>query len=264
MRRAWSRAFRVGMQPAIQPFWRIPAPLGKILVHFANPQRLGSNPMKPIQLLPLFAAFVFVTGLQAQHPDQPRAEAEQLFEKAKHAKAEGRNEEADELTRRAKGLQSEPKEGNPSKPGIDKLGMAKHEIEELHRAGKHEQAEQMERRLAETMRGKHEQRTKGGGGSPDRLAHVGQAIEHLRAAGLGEEAGHLEQVAHRMQEEMAHRGHESAGGKPGAEPMREMQEHMQQLSGQLQKMARGIEELRGEVKDLHAQPAKKKGSEKTE
>lgn len=230
-------------------------------------KRPDSRPiMKPIPFLPLFAAFALATGLHAQKTEQPRAEVEKLFEKAKHAKDAGRNEEADELIRRAKGLEAEQKEGKPVKPVTDKLGMAKHEIEELHRAGKHEQAEQMERKLAETMHGKHEQGPKGGGASPERLAHVGQAIEHLRVAGLGEEAGHLEQIAHHMMEEMAQRGHDFAGGKPGADPMqgamREMQEHMQQLSGQLQKMAHGIEELREQVKDLRAQPAKKK--EKTE
>ena len=222
--------------------------------------------MKTIPFLQLFAAVAFATGLHAQNPDQPRAEAEKFFEKAKHAKAEGRNEEAEELMRRAKGLQSEQKEGKPPKPGADKLGMAKHEIEELHRAGKHEQAEQMERKLAGMMHGKYEQGPKGG--TSDRLAHVGQAIEHLRAAGLGEEAGHIEQIARRMKEEMAHRFHDSSGGKPGAEPMqgamREMQQHVQQLTGQIEKMAHGLEELREQVKDLRAQPVKKKGVEKTE
>ncbi len=50
--------------------------------------------------------------------------------------------------------------GKQGGPGMDKeraerFEKARHEIEELHRAGKHEEAEQLKRRLAGAMAEKH-------------------------------------------------------------------------------------------------------------
>lgn len=205
--------------------------------------------MKKTLLLSI-ASLIFIADIGAQNPDPRRAEARELMEKAQRAKAEGRGGEAEELMRKAKELQ-----GAHGGHDDGKMDRARHEavareIEELHRAGKHDEAERLKRKLA------------GAGPGPgrpaearERLAHISQAIEHARAAGLKEEAAHLEQAARRMKEELARRS-ETVHGEPM--PIRELHEAMERMQGQMEKLSRAMGELREQVHALQRGTEKKR------
>lgn len=136
----------------------------------------------------------------------------------------------------------------------EKMEQVRQQIQELNAAGKHEEAEQLARRVREEMGKSGEQ--------PERMRHVAEAIKHLRAAGMNEAAEHIEQMV-RGQQKAEGGGHEQAGGREGTEQvqraMREMQEQVQkafkdtheqmqkafkETHEQMAKMARTIEELR--------------------
>jgi hypothetical protein len=76
---------------------------------------------------------------------------------------------------------------------------AKREMDELRKAGRADEAASMERRMAE--RRFAELNARGAGkreGGEERVLHLLQAIEHVRAAGLPEVAEHLEQIAQKL------------------------------------------------------------------
>ena len=121
--------------------------------------------MKTSFLLPALLSAALTVTLCAASPDELRAEAEKLVEKAKQAKAEGRGDEAQELMSRVKKIQGELREqlaavggakGDGAKGGEPAAERARREaeqmrrqIEELHRAGQHDEAQQLEKKFAE-------------------------------------------------------------------------------------------------------------------
>ena len=191
--------------------------------------------MKTSFLLPALFGVCFTFQLAAVAQDDARAQTEQLIEKAKRAKAEGRGDEAEELMKRAKELRvAQMKEGDRERQreGDEKSARLKREIEELRAAGKNEEAD----RLIARIKGERE------GQAPDRIQHVMQAVGHLRAAGLKEPAEHLEQMARQMREEGEHRD-SNAGAPPP-----EWQRMMRETHAQLERMQLEIEELRAAAK----------------
>ncbi len=205
--------------------------------------------MKISRLLPLIAIFATSAAVFAQGPDKNRAQVEELTDRARRAKAEGRGEEAEEIMRKLKQLQGELREGAPQKPEHDKAAGVLRENEELQKAGKHEEAG----RLAK----------KGAGGGPggaqaegtERLQHLVQAIEHLRAAGLHDPAASLEGVAREMKENLGRHGAlPESGGKrhPGAPA------DGGDIRAQMQKLAQSVEELRAQMQALRGEGGKKK------
>ena len=163
--------------------------------------------------------------------------------------------------RTAKKLQSEHREGEAPKMERARHEAIVREIEELHRIGKHEEANRLKQRIAESGHGPKKP------GLPaverERLMHSGQAIEHARAAGLREVAEELERIAQRMKEEIAHRERGAPGSPAGPDQMhdamRELRDGMEELRGRTQKMARAIEELHDQVRALQGGDVKKKG-----
>jgi hypothetical protein len=219
--------------------------------------------MKPTLILPLVASLL-LAGAQAQEPGKMRAKANELIEQAQRAKSEGHPDKAEELMRQAKRLQSESRETEKPKPERAKPEAMMREIEELNRLGRHEEAEQIKRRMV-AEQGHGPKQPGPIAGDRERLAHISQAIEHARVAGLREEAEHLEQIARLVKEEMGHREHGAPGGPAGADQlqgaMREMREGMEELRVRTQKMAHAIEELRDQVRALQGGAAKKKGEQ---
>jgi hypothetical protein len=207
--------------------------------------------MKIAFLLPALLCALLTANLPAATPDDLRAEAEKLIEKARQGKSAGRTDEAEELMGRAKRIQMELREkidgSEQPKGGDAKLERMKQEIGELHRAGKHEEAGRLEHQFAEAQQrrasgGRPEPQVEG----PERVRHIMEAVAHLHAAGLKEPAENLEQIARRMREELEHRG--DSAGAAGAGQMehalREVHEGMEQLRRQMEKMQRQIEEMR--------------------
>ena len=202
--------------------------------------------MKTSHLLPALLCAALTLTFTASAQEELRAEAEKLVEKAKQAKSEGRGEEADQLMGQVKMIQGKLRQQLSETGGGDKaakqrpdMERVRHEIEELHRAGKHDDAARLEQKFA------------GKKGAPaegdERIHHVMTAIEHLRAAGLNEPAEDLTRLAQKMREELQHG---QSAGKPGPDrgenQLREVHEAMQQLRGQMEKMQRQLEELRAQ------------------
>ena len=131
----------------------------------------------------------------------------------------------------------------PRPEAQEKLENAKRRIQELHAAGKPDEAAKLEQRVREEM-GKGEQ--------PERMRHIAEAIKHLRAAGLNEPAERIEQM---VREQQKSEGREKSAARDGGEQMqramREMQEQVQrafkETHEQMAKMAHTIEELREQV-----------------
>ena len=211
--------------------------------------RQSPNPMKLTRLLPLLAIFATSVAVLAQGPDKGRAQIDELMERARRAKAEGRGEEAEEIMRKAKHIEGELREGAPQKEEHDKAAGVRREIEELQKAGKHEEAE----RLAKKVSG-------GGPGGPhaegaERLQHLLQAVEHLRAAGLHDPAASLEGVAREMKENLGRNG---ALPVPGGKPHPGSSADGGDVRAQMQKLAHSVEELRAQVQSLRGEGGKKK------
>lgn len=212
--------------------------------------------MKSNLVLSLVSLLV-IACVRAQNPDPLRAETGELMEKAQRAKAEGRGGEAEDLMRKAKELQAAHAGHEKGKMERARHEAAAREIEALHRAGKHEEAERLKQKMAGAGPGPNRPGPLAEG--RERLAHISQAIEHTRAAGLREETEHLEQAARRMKEEMAHRG-APAGGPISPERMHaalgEMHERMEDLRRQMQKMAHATEDLRERLDALQSRSGK--------
>ena len=177
---------------------------------------------------------------------------------------EGRADEANALLERAKKIKIEQREklaeAERAKVGEDQAGQARREneqarresdrmrreIEELHRAGKHDDAVRLEQKLAERKAPPEECKECA---PAERVQHVLQAIEHLRAAGLKEPAEGLAQIAKQMRAESERQN--AVAPERTEKVLRETQEGMQQLRGQLEKMQRQLEELRAQAGKPH-------------
>jgi hypothetical protein len=147
--------------------------------------------MKPSPLLSLCAAALIATPIFAQEKEELRKRAQELEERARQAKEEGRPEVAKDLIEQLRKLKQDAHGGDEEKARDKKLAHVKEQIDELHKAGKHEEAEQLTKRLQEpTAKGDKEGRKE----NPDaeRRDHVMAAIKHLHAAGLHEPAERIE------------------------------------------------------------------------
>lgn len=269
--------------------------------------------MKAITLLAAGALAAFTFAATAEEPAKDSPPFRELREKIAKAKADGREDEVERLMAEAKKLHGGMKPGD-QRPGAEhheRLAKARQEIEELHKAGKHAEAEKLQQKVMEGMKklhgpkggppehlsaearehiektrkqieelhraGKHEEanrmrdqliagmRARHGqppgkesteSEGPARLRHVMAAIGHLREAGLGEQAEQLEKAAHKMREEFEashrreaehrktdepkkHKDHKRPG--PGPDQIRQLQE-------QLEKITREVSELREAVR----------------
>lgn len=203
-------------------------------------------------------ALAAAVNAQEKKPGPP-PEAQQLMERARQAKEAGRYDEARELAEKARQIGERHHEGKPGfeKGAPERMEKVRHEIEELHRAGKHEEAERLEHRVKEAMEHRKEAPSKGAEG-PEKLRHVAEAIGHLRAAGLNEQAEGLEKIARKLHEDIEHREHadqERHAEKHGKDgPPRKMEKpgqppgnELHAMREQIEKMARSIEELRAQV-----------------
>src|SRR5262245_19900529 len=105
--------------------------------------------MKTSLLLPLCAAALIATPVFAQDKAELRERARELEERARKAKEEGRPEIAKDLMEQLRKLKEDARDGDEEKARDRKLAHVKEQIDELHQAGKHEEAEQLTKRLKE-------------------------------------------------------------------------------------------------------------------
>ncbi len=142
------------------------------------------------------------------------------------------------------------------------IEMMMHKANEAKQAGRMEEAQkihaeaermiaQLKGREAEVKSEKHPGK---GGPEGERLRHVMEAVEHLKAAGLHEPAKSIEEIAQHMRREMeehmkrqqAEAQHREKEGKApsDARPQAELEE----LRQQMRRMAAQLEQLQGELK----------------
>lgn len=209
--------------------------------------------MKTSLLATVAAAMMTALSLSAQSVDDIRAEAARIMERAGQAKREGRMDEARELGQQAEKLHRELREREGGKGGGDKMAAMKREVEELHRAGKHDEAERLEHRHSGMHAPHGSDRKKAGAEGPQRLQHLGEAIRHLHEAGFGGQAEELEKLAAHLKEEIM-RDEMRARGGAGPEVLEKImaahKAEVQSMRVEMQKMARALEELRGQVQSL--------------
>ncbi|MEZ5386338.1 MAG: hypothetical protein R3F13_12560 [Prosthecobacter sp.] len=163
-------------------------------------------------ILPIVALTLISTATApAQQPkENPQKAIEELQERSRDAKAEGRLDEARERAGRAERLRSEH-EGmkRPARP-FEKGGPKPERPPEA-----------------------------------ERMEHVMQAIQHLHAAGLHEPAKGIEEIAQHMRREMEERmRHEHAEARERDGRHAELEEMRQQM----RRMAEQIEKLQAELK----------------
>ena len=230
--------------------------------------------MKTHLSIALCAAALLLTPVFAQEGDPLRGKIRDLEERAHMAKQQGRHEEANELMQKAKRLRMEAGDGEKQRDGGDKNEVVKRRIGELRKAGKQEEADQLEARWRASMEKHGDGKEPGGkepgskepGGNMERMQHLKQAIMHLHAAGLHEDAERVEQI---FREEMAkaeagereRRKDGAKGGQKDAGPrepgdqkqhaMREKEDQNQralrEAHEQIAKLARSVEELREQI-----------------
>jgi len=172
--------------------------------------------MKILLLVALCAIAPLSTPAFAQDGDPLRGKITELEGRARAAKEQGRPEELRDLMEQLHRLHLE----------MDGREVQRR-IEELQKAGKHEEAEQLAHRVQEAR------------GDAERRQHAAEAIKHLHAAGLHEQAAQIEQIL---------RAHDQE----------QMQRAMGEMHEQMAKMARTIEELREQVSKLRGESAPRK------
>lgn len=120
----------------------------------------------------------------------------------------------------------------------EKLSGFRARIEELHKEGKHQEADALRDKLAgQLMEERKRHQLKGGDESPvDRLNHLNEAIKHLHAAGMHDVASNLEKAAAQMKEQLKEPKHQGEG-----------KDEIHALREQVEKLQHAVEELRGQL-----------------
>ena len=191
----------------------------------------------------LCVAALLSTPIFAQDVDPLRGKIKELEERARNAKEQGHDDEARGLMEQLGKVRAEIHE-REQKSGGDKLETYRRKVEELHKAGKHEEAEQLEQRLRGIKEKQGYPDRKDSSNDSERRQHVMEAIKHLHAAGLHEPAGRIEQML-REQAKKAEREHQE-------KPEQQIQRAIHDIQEQIAKMARNIEELRQQIGRQHS------------
>ena len=141
------------------------------------------------------------------------------------------------------------------------LEKSRHELEEAAKNGRQDEAEQIKHRIA---RLENALRESGGGdgersgkhpeiaAAQARLQHLGEAIQHLHAAGMHEPAERLAEQAREMKRQLAgaHEAPHPDGERPpdAERQLAELREGMMNMQRRLQEMQKRLEELSRERK----------------
>ncbi len=194
--------------------------------------------------------------------DGAREKIRELENKAGAAQAEGRADEAEKLrgvarefAERAKAEAGKRDSGRPASSRREELRSmlekSRRDLDEATKSGQGDAVEKTRQHISRLERMLHSDGEKGGShaqpemaGAQRRLQHLGQAIEHLRAAGLNEPAERLSEQARMMRKELARQ--ESQGNATGPDigrQLSEIREGMQNLQRQVQEMNKRLEEL---------------------
>ena len=145
---------------------------------------------------------------------------------------------------------SEGEHKKPSPEAVkDSLRAAEKKIDALRAEGRHEEADKVARYLKEATAKQHAAHGKEPGSQDprQRLQHLSEAAEHLRAAGLVDMAENLSRQAAEMKQQIAH-----------ASPGHDCPAENRELAEQVQQLRREVQELREIVKRLTERDAKQK------
>lgn len=222
----------------------------KIFPHFSTAYRVNTtSPHKPMNTLQLTAivALALLSPVFAQDGSREKIREPEI----KPGRAAADNEKRDGERR--------------EKPNRDEmqamLEKSRHELEEAAKNDRQDEAEQIKHRIARLESALRE--SGGGDGErsgkrPDaadaqaRLQHLGEAIQHLHAAGMHEPAERLAEQAREMKRQLAE-AHEAprpdGERRPDAErQLAELREGMMNMQRHLQEMQKRLEELSRERK----------------
>ena len=203
-----------------------------------------------------------------RHMEELEGELRGLREKAEHIKREigGRDpEEAPDLhhaLREIHGRMEEIErhfhdgERDRKRRGVEeRIGELKRRIAELNEAGRHDEAQRLEREareMVERFKAAHRERPhrdrprqEGSDEFQRRIGHIKVAIENLRAAGLHEPAERLAKEVERAIREHRERSGER-GDRPhpeGPRTIHHMQEQINQMRGEMNEMRQLLKEL---------------------
>ena len=189
---------------------------------------------------------------------RPGPELERLRQQLREAEESGREKQAAEIRERIATLERQQVargERRPTSVAPERLERLERKIDELRQAGRHDEAQQLERQL-DRARGTQSDRPPGepGGaaeGESQRRQHLREAIGHLHAAGMHVVADRLERQADRMRQDFE----VPPEGRAPEPPMRgmerlpqadlaELQANLQELREQMRAMQRALEEIR--------------------
>src|SRR4051812_25340914 len=129
--------------------------------------------MKHSLLFTLCAATLLSPPLFAEEGDPARGKPQEFEQRARTAKEVGQADEVQKLREQLQRLRAEldKREGQPG--GGEKLAKMKSKIGELHQAGKHEEAQQLEQQLRQGM--EKQGYRENGDGDAERRAHAREA-----------------------------------------------------------------------------------------
>jgi hypothetical protein len=180
---------------------------------------------------------------QARHIEQLQAELERL-------QAAGKTEQAAELRQHLAELKRQLAREHPEeRPPFPERAAIKAKIAELHRVGRHDEAQRLEREWQGERPPQPLDRLEGG--PPElqlRLHHLTIAIEHLHLAGFHEPAERLEREAQqlklRARDQAMREERDPRRDRPGPNP--------EELQAGLEKLRAELEEMRHAFRDINA------------
>lgn len=210
--------------------------------------------MKTIAIVVAGLAFACGSYAQEKSGGKPKEELMQLMQRAREAKAAGRFDEARGLAAKAKELKEHFDKGEHrgnKKPGAHPAKKPGAPVEKKPGVPVEKQEKQPH---PEKKPGPPEKKAppRFQGPEGERLRHVVEAVEHLRAAGLHEPAKGIEEIARNLHRELEERGKREQAKEHGKEPEHPMaarvHAEMDEMRQQIRKLAEQIEQLHKELK----------------
>lgn len=201
--------------------------------------------VRPVAILGALLLPVFVSHAEpAAEPEKKKSVTPSASKEAMKHRIEELRKMRDQWFNKHHGGKMEGRPGSMNDEKRSKLPGLKERIEELHKAGKHEEANALRDKLAGELmeQRKHPQKPVAEGPSEGRLEHLGEAIKHLRAAGMHDVASNLEKAAAQMREQLHASKHPGVG-----------KDEIHALREQVEKLQHAVEELRGQMRQAAPQ-----------
>ena len=215
------------------------------------------------------ACVVRVAPAQSPAPEQLRAKAQQLRQQLETLKSQGKEDAAREVAKQLEALmrqaaqlharaeQQRPKAGeegaDPRRQMAEKMEAMKRQMQELAKAGKKEEAQQVERQLRQMM--EHLKQHAAGRPGPraghpptdqmrrqmgEKMEAMKRQMQELAKAGKNEEAQQVERQLHQM---MEHMKQQSAGRAPQPHSEQHAQQRLKLVAEAVHHLQQGAAKL---------------------